>query len=481
MSTTQQLTIDYSPRRWARGLHANLHRWAVLVLHRRAGKTTAIINHHQRYALDSGLERQRLRFLLPDASDAQVRKLMMNRIYWHVMPSLKQAKIVAWDMLKRIAADVPGARTNGTDLEVTYPDHGYGPSKLRLLGADDPDSLRGPGLSGLSLDEWSQIQQRVFGEVLSKALADHVGYCIWSGTIKGKDQLYQIYHGDPRTGLGGAASNPEWYAVWQDIDKSLATEAGPTITALSRAMADDRKLVAQGVMTQDEFDQEWYLSADAAIQGAWYAKELQAAKADGRITRVPYDPSLPVDTDWDLGMSDEMSIWFSQSLRSGEVRLIDYYSNSGEGFQHYIKALKEKPYVYGKHHAPWDINIGEMSLDGKSRKQNAAALGLRFEEPMPMTKSVTEDIDVVRAFLSRCWFDEVRCAAGIEGLRHYRKTFNARMGEYTAVPVHNFASHPADAFRTLAKRWAEPRRKREHGESGVRYSDTSMVGGWMGN
>ncbi len=451
-----QVEIPYAPRRWAKKLHASFHRWAVLVLHRRAGKTTAELNHHQRAAMDDEWERARLRFLLPDASDHQLTSLMQNRIYWHVMPSLKQAKIVGWDMLKRFAAPIPGVKFNNSDdLEVTYPDHGYGPSKLRLLGADDPDSLRGPGLSGLSLDEFSQIPGNAFGEVLSKALADHLGYCIWSGTLKGKDQLYKLYHGDPKKGTRGAKDEPDWYAVWQDIDESLRTEAGPTITALTRAMEDDRKLILQGAMTQDEFDQEWYLSADAATHGAWYAKELLAAKAEGRITRVPYEPGLPVDTDWDLGISDAMSIWFSQSLRSGEVRLIDYYENSGEGFPHYIKVLREKPYIYGKHHGPHDIARREYGT-GKSRLETADALGLRFEEAPEMTKSVVDDIAACRAFLTRCWFDETKCAAGLEALRHYRKTYNQRMQEFTGTPVHDWASHGADAFRTLGVRWRLP-------------------------
>ena len=87
-------------------------------------------------------------------------------------------------------------------------------------------------------------------------------------------------------------------------------------------------------------------------QGAYYTTLLAAARKDGRITRVPYDPALPVDTDWDLGIGDAMAIWFSQSLRSGEVRLIDYYENSGEGLPHYAGVLKEKGYVYGEHWAP---------------------------------------------------------------------------------------------------------------------------------
>jgi hypothetical protein len=360
------------------------------------------------------------------------------------MPSLKQAKMVAWDMLKEFARPIPGHKANNSELEITYPTG----AKLRLLGADDPDALRGPGLSGLSLDEYSQIPAKTFGEVLSKALADHLGYCIFAGTIQGKDQLYQVWE--------SAATRDDWYAVWQDIDTSLATEKGPTITALERAMHDDRALVAQGVMSQDEFDQEWYLSAEAAIKGAWFGNEMAAALKEGRISRVPYDPALPVDTDWDLGVDDATAIWFSQSLRSREVRLIDYYEASGEGVQHYIKLLSQKPYVYGKHYPPHDVTVREFGAEGKSRKDIAAGLGLKFEWPDPATRSLIDDIEVARTFLARCWFDAERTKAGIEALKNYRKVYNARMDTFTGTPVHNWASHGADAFRGLAVRHRTP-------------------------
>ena len=110
-------------------------------------------------------------------------------------------------------------------------------------------------------------------------------------------------------------------------------------------MRDDRELIRKGLMTQGEFDQEWYLSTDAAIKGAYYTAELSKARTEGRITRVPYEPQLPVDTDWDLGIGDSTAIWFTQSLRSGQVRVIDYYENTGEGIPHYARVLREKGYT----------------------------------------------------------------------------------------------------------------------------------------
>jgi hypothetical protein len=365
---------------------------------------------------------------------------------------LKQAKLVAWDMLKDFSRPIPGVKHNNSELEVTYPTG----NKVRLIGADDPDSLRGPGLSGVSLDEYSQIASSTFGEVLSKALGDQLGYAIFCGTIKGHDQLYKIHE--------AAKDNPEWYAVWQDIDVSLETETGATITALQRAMENERQLVVDGVMSQAEFDQEWYLSPDAAIKGAIYAKELEAARSGGRITAVAYDPALPVDTDWDLGVGDATAIWFSQSLRTGEVRLIDYYETSGEGLPHYVSVLKEKGYTYGKHWAPHDIVVRELS-SGKSRLEVARSLGLSFEVTPRLNRGagneVEDGIHAVRMLLPLCWFDEKKCGPGLEALRHYRRDYNERLNEFKATPVHDWSSHASDALRGLAVRHQIPKVKRQ--------------------
>lgn len=441
----QHVVIDYAPRKWAQRLHSSFRRWGALVLHRRAGKTTAILNHHQRAALDDAWELERLKALLPTETEDRLRTLLTNRIYWHVMPSYKQAKIVAWEMLKRFADPVPGRKFNESELHVTYPNG----NRIQLIGADAPDSLRGPGLSGLSLDEYSQIPGRVFTEVLSKALGDHVGYAIFGGTIKGTDQLYQTYE--------AAKDDPEWFAIWQDADKSLATESGPTIAAIQRAMEDDRKLIAKGLMTQEEYDQEWFLSPEAAIRGAWFKKEMAQAHKDGRITTVPYEPMLPVDTDWDLGIADKMSIWFSQSLKSGQVRLIDYYEADGEGLPHYVKMLREKPYTYGEHWAPHDISVRELGT-GKSRLETAASLGLNFL--VTPSIPVEDGIAAARLLLGKCWFDTTKCAVGLTSLRNYRKSFNTRLNEFTGTPIHDVYSHGADAFRGLAVRHQVPEEQR---------------------
>lgn len=458
------VTIPYSPRNWAKKLHETLLRWIVLVLHRRGGKTTAVLNHHQRYALDDEQEAKRLLFLNPAFTHNDIVQLLKRRTYWHVMPTAHQARVTgAWDTLQEISRGVPNRKPNQQLMSVKYPNG----STLQLLGADTPDSLRGPALSGLSLDEYSQIASYLYGEILSKALADHLGYCIWSGTIKGKDQLHKTYD--------AAKYNPEWFSLWQNVNQSLASEVGATIKAIQRAMEDERKQVLDGIISQAEYDQEWFLSAEAAIKGAFYGDQMRKARETGRIARVPYDAMLPVDTDWDLGI-DAMAVWFSQSTKSGEVRLIDYYEDVGGGLEVAIKAVKgqlpnvgDNPkirevnarranYTYGEHWAPHDIEVREIS-SGKTRKQLAHELGLTFKVTPKLP--ISDGITATQMFLERCYFDEVNAGGGVSCLQHYQRTWQERLSQFTETPLHNVYSHGADAFRGLAVRHKTPKDKQD--------------------
>jgi hypothetical protein len=166
-----------------------------------------------------------------------------------------------------------------------------------------------------------------------------------------------------------------------------------------------------------------------------------------------------VDTDWDLGVGDAMAIWFSQSLRSGEVRLIDYHEASGEGFPYYVQVLQGKGYTYGTHWAPHDISVREMGT-GKSRLDVAAALGLKFRITPRMHGlagvEIEEGISAARLLMARCWFDAVKTKPGVEALSNYRRDYNERLAEFKATPVHDWSSHGADAFRGLAVRHKVP-------------------------
>lgn len=450
-------------------MHASTKRWFAVVMHRRGGKTTSWLNHHQRYALDDEKETQRLRALEPRFTDADIQELLRERIYGHVLPTLVQARTVAWDKMKFIAADVPGAQPNERDMSITYPGPKGSHRMVRLFGADNIDALRGFPLSGLSLDEFSQHPPGIFGEVLSKSLADHLGYCAFLGTIKGKNQLWKTYQ--------AAKEDPEWFALWQDVTVSLATEEGATITAIRRAMEDDQKLIAKGLMTQEEYDQEWFLSTEAAIKGAYYAKELATARRERRIGAVPHDPALLVHDVWDLGKGANMAVGLYQ--RNGPaVQMIGYLEGSGgDGIPQVIAKLKslgqERGYQWGKHFAPHDIMATDLGT-GKTRYETARALGWSFTTVPMMT--VDDGINAGKLLFPRLWIDEVACAPFLEAISQYRQEWDEKRGMFKNVPYHDWTSHGADQYRYAAVAEAQ---MRNEGQSQLPDLPRAVgAGGW---
>lgn len=456
MAEVVEIEIPYRPRNWARPFHDSLCRSAVIVLHRRAGKTTATLNHHQRAALDDDWEALRLKTIEPSFTQAEIKELLQHRQYGHILPLLGQAKSVAWGPLKRIAAVVPGATPNESELSIKYPRRPKFPNSktipvngalnpeanttvVRLFGADNPDGFRGLPFSGVAYDEYSQQPPNIHGEVVSKALADHLGYAIFEGTIKGKNQLYRAYE--------AAKHDPSWFALWQDVDKTLATEDGATIKAIRRAMQDDLDQIAKGLMLQSEYDQEWYLSPSAAIKGAYYGKVLEQAIKDGRVRSVPYDPALQVYDVWDLGKGPRMSVGMFQRF-GREVRMIDYHQGiESDGIPQVIAELKKRPYVWGRHFAPHDVRATDLGT-GKTRLETAKDLGWPFEVVPEI--GVDNGISAGRLLFPRLWIDEAKCAYFIDAIGQYRQEWDEKRGIFRDQPLHDWASHPADMFRYAA-------------------------------
>ena len=402
------------------------YRWGVAVCHRRFGKTVCAVNHLQRAAVQCRKPRPR---------------------FAYIAPTYSQGKAIAWDYMKHYAAPIPGVRLHESELRVDYPND----SQVRIYGADNPDSLRGLYFDGVVLDEYGLMRPHLFREVVRPALADRQGWALFLGTPNGKNQFYDIVHGTKEF-VGAKVADDWFYAEYK------ASETG--------IIPPEELAAAKAMMTGDQYEQEFECSFEASVQGAIFTKELRAAREQGRITQVPYDPMLPVDTDWDLGMGDATAIWFSQSSPSGQVRLIDYYEASGEGLQHYREVLNRKPYSYGMHWAPHDIQVRELGV-GRSRLDIAGDLGLFFQIVPRMNtekvQEVQEGIHAARMLMGRCWFDAEKTAAGVEALQHYRWDLNTRLNEFKATPVHDWASHAADAFRGLSVRHFTPsaRRPRE--------------------
>lgn len=207
-----------------------------------------------------------------------------------------------------------------------------------------------------------------------------------------------------------------------------------------------KRVATQGEDMKREFPSTSEEAFESSNEGLYYSRQIAEARQQGRLKKVYYDPNVAVHTAWDLGYNDSTAIWFFQQCGQ-EIHLLEYYENSGEALTHYLNYIKTKPYIYGKHLVPHDAAVHEYST-GLSRVEVARNHGVFFTIVADI--SINEGIDAVRNLLNRCWFEEAKCLKGITVLESYRKEWNDRHGCWSSRPLHNFASHGADAFRMLA-------------------------------
>ena len=341
--------------------------------------------------------------------------------YAYLAPTYRQAKAVAWDYLKQFAGGIPGIKFHETELRCDLPNGG----RISLLGAENPDSLRGIYLDGCFMDEVADMPEKVFPEVIRPALSDREGFCYFVGTPKGQNAFFEMYE--------QATNNDDWYTAVHKASETAILNA----TELRSA---------KEAMTSDQYAQEYECSWVANVPGAIFGKELEAAMEEGRISRVPHDPTVKVDTFWDLGVGDSTAIWFVQSVGRA-VHFIDCYENRGEGLPHYVNVLSKKNYLYGDHFAPHDIEVRELG-SGKSRREIAWDLGLNFRV---VPKLPLEDgLHAAQMLIPRSWFDAEKCKQGLVALRQYHRGYNERARSFRTTPVHDWSSHFADALRYTA-------------------------------
>lgn len=404
MATERRIVIDYSPREAFRPYHATDKRFCLTVAHRRAGKTVARINKLIKHAAINKLSNPRFAYLAP---------------------YFVQAKDIAWLYLKSYVAPIVdglGGKVNEGELSIQL---GHNGAAIRLYGADNADRLRGLYFDGIVGDEAQDIKSSVLTQIILPALADRKGWLDLSGTPKGWGNLLgETYK--------RAKNDPDWF-----VQILKASETG--------IIDPDELKHLKTSMPANEYEQEMECSFDAAITGAYYAKELEQAEKDKRIGNVPHDPMLKVSTFWDLGVSDSTSIWFVQTT-AREVRLIDYYEASGHGLDHYARILGERRYVYEDHWAPHDIQVRELG-SGKSRLEVASGLGIAFR--VTPNIGIKDGIDALRMTLPRCYIDVNKCAIGLDALRQYREKVDEKRG-ISLGPLHDWTSHAADAARYMA-------------------------------
>jgi phage terminase large subunit len=394
----------------------------VAVVHRRAGKSTAFVWRGLRKALthDRGHIPAAKRNLKADPP--RVVHVLPAQVMWQ--------RTGLWDKVTRAAEMIPGAVAMKSVLRVELPNRGV----YQCGGMDKPDSWRGGYADEVIEDEADDVIAAGLDMVIEPMIADYSGSRVKIGTPKGNGRLAAAYD--------EAGRDPKASRYLLPYQKTNVLDADQ----ISRLRAN---------LDEEEFAQELECSFTAPNSGSYYGKWLDKALSEERITRVLWDPKLPVHTCWDLGMDDSTAIWWFQRSPGGEWRWLEYHEDSGPGLDTYAKIVNSKDYVYGKHFLPHDIEVRELTNGGKSRRVFLQGLGVKPVVVVPAANP-TDRVHAVRQALPRSWFDARGCAVGLKQLRAYKRQWNEHMGVWRAEPVHDGASHGADACGTGVQGSADP-------------------------
>ena len=402
--------LKYRPRSVFEDFHDRKQRWAVIVAHRRCGKTVACIN------------------------DLIVKALLENKKhgqYAYIAPFYSQAKSVAWRYLERFSEPVM-VKTNQSELWVEL----INGARIRLFGADNPDALRGNFLDGVVLDEMADMKPNLWGEIIRPLLADRLGWATFIGTPKGHNAFYDIFN--------EATKKPNWYTKVLRADQT---------NLLPQSELDD----AKASMSDNQYEQEFLCSFEAAILGAYYGQEMRRITDMERITSVDYDPMFPCHTAWDLGYNDSTSIiWFQ--VVYGEIRVLDHHMSNGQSIPFYTGLLQQKEdeygYKYGYHYLPHDARAKTLASGGKSIiEQISAKIDIKHLKIVP-NLSLQDGIQATRLAITRCWFDN-KCEELIECLRQYQREWDDDKKVFRDRPKHDWTSHSSDAMRYLSIVWKD--------------------------
>ncbi len=427
--TTIEIPYNYKPREYQKNLWNCLekgYKRAIAKWHRRAWKDKTLFN-----------------LLIKEA-------IKVKGVYWYLFPTYAQAKKVIWDWIDktgfRFLDHIPKElikSMNKTDLSIELINW----SLIQLIWTDKFDSIRWVSLRWCIFSEYA-FQNPIVWDVIRPILAESWGWAIFNSTPNGKNHFYELYC--------LAEKNEKWFVESLTVDDTKAV--------LQEVIDEDRK----SWMTSEMIMQEYYCSFDVWAIWSYYSTEIQEARKEWRITEIPKNKFAKVDVFIDIWVNDSFSLWFKQNdwlfynfLRYFEEnwKQLDYYFNYIDEF------LEEENLSLWKIFIPHDGNnkshsylvSGETILDKFKKKYTSEKVKL-IERP----KSVNDGIQSVRAILSKCRFDEYWCKQWIACLESYKKKYDEVKKVFLDKPLHDWASHWADAFRYFAiVEWKDKREKKK--------------------
>lgn len=395
----------YQPRDFALPLHNRKARWTVLVCHRRAGKTVSACADLVVGALETPYP---------------------NPQFAYLAPFRDQAKKVAWTYLKDLTKPIWAQKPNESELTVFVRNSKGGISKIFVGGADSPDNFRGMYFDGVVLDEIGNMRPSIWYSVLRPALSDRRGWAIFAGTPAGKNMFWNLRE--------EARMNPSTHLL---IEVKAST---------SGLLHEDELRDARAQMTEDAYLREFECSFDAAIPGAYWAKEIGKIYDAGQVKDFPVDKGLHVEVVADLGYTDSCSWWVWQTTAEG-YRIIDFYEANSQAISHYVEWIKALPYTVDRVWLPHDAKAKSLQT-GRSMVETFLQQGIKPELVPDM--SLQDGIEAARQVIPLCWFNEQATYEGLEHLRAYSREWDEKTGTFRQKPKHDAHSHASDSFRYLA-------------------------------
>jgi phage terminase large subunit len=396
---------------------------AVAVWHRRAGKDEMCLHH------------------------CAVQMVKHPGTYWHMLPEAEQARKAIWNAInphsgrRRIDEAFP-VELRETTRENEMFIRLKGGSTWQVVGSDNFNKLVGSPPRGVVFSEYSVANPAAWAYI-RPILAENGGWAVFIYTPRGRNHGFELYR--------AAKNDPNWFS-------QLLTARDTSVFSETALETEQRESIAQfGIeLGSAYFDQEYLCSFDSAIMGAIYANAIRRVESLGQVRKVPITPLAPVHTAWDLGFDDLTAIWFWQQI-GNEVHLVDYYENSGQDTEFYCGVLVEKGYSYGRHYVPHDAAHQLMAAGGRSIIQQAWERGVKMDV-IPATSQANQ-IAAARKTIPSCWFDEDRCAKGLDALRSYQFEWDDAKRTLKTSPRHDWSSHACDAFEIISQVWQGPKRE----------------------
>jgi phage terminase large subunit len=418
----------WTPRRYQQGAWDYLAgggKRACLIWHRRSGKDDVALN----WAAEAAHERV--------------------GEYWHLLPEAAQGRKAIWDAvsphtgIRRIDQAFPlamRARTREQEMAIQF----QCGSVWRVVGSDNYNSLVGSSPVGVVFSEWALADPQAWA-FIRPILIENGGWAMFITTPRGTNHA--------KTTLDLAKKDDSWF--WEVLS------ADKTKVFTEDQLADELREMQFEYGPEEGaalFEQEYNCSFESALLGSYYGAYLTRLAKLGRIGTVHIDRAVLTHTGWDLGISDATAIWFVQCVGK-ERRLVDYVETSGVGLDEYARILEAKRvehgWTYGFHYFPHDIAHRELANNGLSRVDTLRNLGVRATV-VPQSH-VQDGINATRRLLDTAWIDEKRCERGLNALRNYQRAWNEKMKTFSDAPMHNWASHGADALRTFASGYRDPK------------------------